>query len=79
MTSTRPGIVCRANRRPPAAAATAALVTVLAVMAARIGTTASAAESFPAATSEATEMAAAWVSANPATAAASQTPRSPKN
>jgi hypothetical protein len=77
MTSRRPGIVCNAKRRPPAAAATTALVAVFAVMAARIGTTASRAESLPAATREAIEIAAACVSAKPATPAASNSPRAP--
>jgi hypothetical protein len=77
MTRRRPGIVWRPKRRPPAEAATTALVAVFAVMAARIGTTASAAGSLPAATSEATEIAAACVSARPATAAASSSPRAP--
>jgi hypothetical protein len=50
----------------------------LVVNATRIGTTAAAAPSFPAATSDDTEIAAEWVSANPPTAAASVAPDSPK-
>ena len=55
------------------------LVIVLVLKAARMGQSASAAVILPEATSDATEMAAAWVSTKPAKAAAATTPASPNH
>src|SRR5450631_3108427 len=76
-TTISPGMTRKANESPPLEAASTILLMVLVESPARIGKTASGGVSFPDATSDATEIAAECVSANPAMAAAKITPFSP--
>ncbi len=78
-TAINPGITRRAKERPPLMPARNILLIVLVENPARIGKTASAALIFPDATSEATEIAAEWVSTKPARAAATIMPVSPNH
>ena len=78
-TTINPGITRRAKERPPLMPARNILLIVFVESPAKIGNTASAALIFPAATSEATEIAAEWVSTKPARAAATIMPVSPNH
>ena len=78
-TTINPGITRRAKERPPPMPARNILLIVLVESPARIGKTASAAFIFPDATSEATEIAAEWVSTKPARVAATIMPASPNH
>ena len=78
-TTINPGMTRRAKARPPLMPARNILLIVLVESPARIGKTASVALIFPDATSEATEIAAEWVSTKPARAAATIMPVSPNH
>ena len=72
-----PGMICRAKPFVPALNAITAFARALALIAARMGNTASLGDKAPDFVSEATEIAAAWVSTKPASPAPAIMPASP--